>query len=44
MKRTLLMLAAAVLFLSTFVVPTVTHADGGLPNGNCSGQDSNCKP
>jgi hypothetical protein len=42
-KRTLLMLAAAVLFLNTFVVPTVARADGGLPNGNCSG-DKACKP
>ncbi len=36
MKRILLLLAAAVLFVNTMVVPTVAHADG-QPGGNCSG-------
>ncbi|MFZ0197811.1 MAG: hypothetical protein WB523_23920 [Candidatus Sulfotelmatobacter sp.] len=43
MKRMLLLLAAAVLFLNTMIVPSIAHADGGLPNGNCSGQSA-CKP
>ena len=37
-KRVLLTVAAALLFLNTFVVPTVAHADG-IPS--CSGA---CKP
>jgi hypothetical protein len=42
MKRTLLVLAAAVLFLNTLVIPTVAHADG-VPGGtSCGGQM--CKP
>jgi len=43
-KRMLLLLAAAVLFLNTMVVPTVAHADGGPLGGGCSGSSSNCKP
>jgi hypothetical protein len=39
-KRTLLIVAAALMFLNTFVIPTVAHADGmggqGCPGG--------CKP
>ena len=31
MKRMLLVLGAAVLFLNTLVVPTVVRADGGVP-------------
>jgi hypothetical protein len=43
-KRALLVVAAAVLFISTLAVPTVVHADGGTSNGgNCSG-DGPCKP
>jgi hypothetical protein len=42
-KRMLLLLAAAVLFLNTMVVPTVAHADGGPLGGGCSGQSS-CRP
>ncbi len=38
MKRALLVLAAAVLFLNTLVIPTVVRAEGG---GTCSGA---CKP
>jgi hypothetical protein len=41
-KRTLLVLAAALLFLNTFAVPTLVHADG-IPTGtNCGG--GMCKP
>ena len=32
MKRMLLVLGAAVLFLNTLVVPTVVRADGGAPD------------
>ncbi|MFZ0289245.1 MAG: hypothetical protein WBW98_02980 [Candidatus Sulfotelmatobacter sp.] len=42
MKRTLLAVAAALMFLNTLVIPTVAHADG-QPGGNCSGQTA-CKP
>jgi hypothetical protein len=41
MKRMLLVLAAAVLFLNTLVVPTVVHADG-VGGTNCGGKM--CKP
>lgn len=37
-KRTLLVLAAAILFLNTFVGPTVAHADG---TPTCTGA---CRP
>jgi hypothetical protein len=41
-KRVLLAVAAAVLFLNSFVIPTVAHADG-IPQGtNCGG--GYCKP
>jgi hypothetical protein len=42
-KRTLLVVAAALMFLNTLVVPTVAHADGQSTGGNCSGQVA-CKP
>ncbi len=42
MKRTLLIVAAALMFLNTVVVPTVAHADGQA-GANCSGQTA-CKP
>jgi hypothetical protein len=42
-KRMLLVVAAAVLFLNTLVVPTVARADGGPLGGTCSGQTA-CKP
>jgi hypothetical protein len=43
-KKALLVVAAALLFLNTLVVPTVAHADGGTSTGgNCSGQTA-CKP
>ncbi len=44
MKKALLAIAAAVLFLNTFVIPTVAHADG-IPSGtNCGGGNNMCKP
>jgi hypothetical protein len=42
MKRMLLAVAAAVMFLSTLAVPIVAHADGGGAGGNCGG--TICKP
>jgi len=44
MKRTLLLVAVALMFLNTIVVPTVAHADGGSGGGNCSGSSGMCKP
>lgn len=41
-KRTLLVLAAAVLFLNSLVIPTVAHADGGAGGTNCG--KTLCKP
>lgn len=38
MKRTLLVVAAALLFLNTLVVPTVAHADGGPTVGGSGGK------
>jgi hypothetical protein len=40
-KRALLVLAAAVLFLNTLVVPTIAHADG-VGGTSCGG--GMCKP
>jgi hypothetical protein len=43
MKRMLLMVSAAVLFLSTFVIPTAVLADGSGSGGNgCA--STTCKP
>ena len=43
MKRVLLVLGAAVLFVSTLVTPTVVRADGGNGTGTgCGGKM--CKP
>jgi hypothetical protein len=39
-KRMLLVVAAALLFLNTLVVPTVAHADG-MGGNTCTG---GCKP
>jgi hypothetical protein len=44
MKRTLLVVAVALMFLNTLVVPTVAHADGGSGGGNCSGSTGQCRP
>jgi len=41
-KRMLLVLGAAVVFLSTLAVPTVVRADGGVGGTNCDGKM--CKP
>jgi hypothetical protein len=41
-KRMLLILSAAVLFLGTFVTPTVARADGGTNGTGCG--NSVCKP
>lgn len=43
MKRMLLILAAAVLFVNTLVIPTVVRADGGGSGGTGCG-NSLCKP
>jgi hypothetical protein len=43
MKRMLLALAAALLFLNTLMIPTVVHADGGPNQGDCT-PNVNCKP
>lgn len=42
MKRKLLVLSAAVLFLSTFVTPSVVMADGGTNGTGCG--HTICKP
>lgn len=42
MKRVLLVLAAAILFVNTLVTPTAVHADGGAGSTNCG--DKMCKP
>ena len=43
MKRILLVVAAALMFVNTLVIPTVAHADGGGLGSNCGGT-SVCKP
>lgn len=43
MKRALLVVAAALMFLNTVVVPTVAYADGGSGTTNCGG-NTLCKP
>ncbi len=42
MKRLLLVLGTAVLFLNTLVIPTVVRADGGSTSTNCG--KTLCKP
>jgi len=42
-KRMLLVVGAAVLFLNTLVIPTVVRADGG-GNGGTSCGNTLCKP
>lgn len=44
MKRVLLVLGAAVLFLNTLVIPTVVRADGGGGTGTNCGGGQICKP
>jgi len=41
-KRALLVLAAAALFLNALVIPTLAHADGGGTGGGCG--NTMCKP
>jgi hypothetical protein len=41
-KRVLFVLAAAVLFLNTLMIPTVAHADGGGGGSGCGA--TMCKP
>lgn len=43
MKRMLLVVGVAVLFLNTLVIPTVVRADGG-GNGGTSCGNTLCKP
>jgi hypothetical protein len=42
MKRMLLVLSAAILFVSTLVVPTAAMADGGSSSTSCG--QTLCKP
>lgn len=42
MKRILLVLGAAVLFLNTLMIPTVVRAEGGSTGTNCG--QTLCKP
>jgi hypothetical protein len=42
-KRILLVVAAALMFINTLVIPSVVHADGGANGTNCGG-NSMCKP
>ncbi len=44
MKRTLLAVAVALMFLNTLVVPTAAHADGGGGSTSCNGGNGICKP
>jgi hypothetical protein len=41
-NRILLILAAAILFVNTLVIPTVVHADGTPTTTNCG--NTLCKP
>jgi hypothetical protein len=43
-KRVLLVVAAALMFLNTLVIPTVAHADGGAGGTSCGGGSGMCKP
>jgi hypothetical protein len=43
-KRALLVVAAALMFLSTLAVPTIAHADGGVGTTSCGGGNNMCKP
>ena len=43
MKRVMLVIGAAVLFLNTFVTPTLVRTDGGAGGTSC-GNGGICKP
>jgi len=43
-KRLLLVLGTAVVFLSTLVTPTIVRADGNAGTGSCGGGGNICKP
>jgi hypothetical protein len=43
-KRILLTLAVAVLFINTLVVPTAVRADGGTGTTSCGSNGTGCKP
>lgn len=43
MKRLLLTLAAALLFVNALVIPTIVHADGGADGAGCP-PNTVCKP
>ena len=44
MKRALLIIGAAELFLNTLVIPTVVRADGGGGTTSCGSNGTICKP
>lgn len=45
MKKVLLVIAAAVLFVNTLVTPTLVRADGnGGGSGTCGSNGTVCKP
>lgn len=44
MKKMLLVLGAAVLFLNTFIIPTTVRADGSGGSGTNCGGNQICKP
>lgn len=44
MKRVLLVLGVAVLFLNSLVIPTPVRADGGGGTGTNCGGNTICKP
>lgn len=44
MKRVLLALGTAVLFINALVIPTLVHADGGGGTTSCGSNGSICKP
>jgi uncharacterized membrane protein len=43
-KRILLVVAAALMFLNTLVIPTLARADGGGVGGSNCGGNTICKP
>lgn len=44
MKKVLLVIAAAVLFVNTLVTPTLVRADGNGGSGTCGSNGTVCKP